>query len=151
MAQMSHYIRGTTGQMRVILKSANTKIFRALLSIASAALLIRIMGMFNQIVITARFGEGAAMDAYFVASGLPIMIAQLLSSAIEASVIPVFARVRAREKAEQASILFSTTLNLLLIGAALVTAVLFLFRDQVIHLSAPALDPSSMAMASDLT
>ena len=96
MAQMSHYIRGTTGQMRVILKSANTKIFRALLSIASAALLIRVMGMFNQVVITARFGEGAAMDAYFVASALPIMIAQLLSSAIEASVIPVFAPISKR-------------------------------------------------------
>src|SRR5436305_10319904 len=151
MSQMSHYIRGTTGQMRIILTSANTKIFRALLSIASAALLIRMMGMFSQVVITARFGEGAAMDAYFVASGLPIMIAQLLSSAIEASVIPVFARVRTREKAEQASILFSTTLNLLLIGAALVTVVLFLFRDQVIRLSAQALDPLRLAMALVLT
>src|SRR5437588_525726 len=151
MAQMSHYIRGTTGQMRVILKSANTKIFRALLSIASAALLIRVMGMFNQVVITARFGEGAAMDAYFVASALPIMLAQLLGSAIEASVIPVFARVRTREKAEQASILFSTILNLLLIGAALLTVMLFLFRGQVIRLSAPALDPLRLAMASSLT
>src|SRR6266567_1577837 len=151
MSQMSHYIRGTTGQMRVILKSANTKIFRALLSIASAALLIRVMGMFNQVVITARFGEGAAMDAYFVASALPIMLAQLLGSAIEASVIPVFARVRTREKAEQASILFSTILNLLLIGAALLTVLLFLFRGQVIRLSAPALDPLRLAMASSLT
>src|SRR6266568_905919 len=151
MSQMSHYIRGTTGQMRVILKSANTKIFRALLSIASAALLIRVMGMFNQVVITARFGEGGAMDAYFVASALPIMLAQLLGSAIEASVIPVFARVRTREKAEQASILFSTILNLLLIGAALLTVLLFLFRGQVIRLSAPALDPLRLAMASSLT
>src|SRR5436309_2002494 len=30
MSQMSQYIRGTTGQMRVILTSANTKIFRSL-------------------------------------------------------------------------------------------------------------------------
>jgi putative peptidoglycan lipid II flippase len=147
---MSQYIRGTTGQMRVILTSANTKIFRALLSIASAALLIRMMGMFSQVVITSRFGEGAAMDAYFVASALPIMIAQLLSSAIEASVIPVFTRVRARGKAEQASILFSTTLNLLLIGAALLTVMLFLFRDQVIHISAPAIDPLRMGIANSL-
>src|SRR5712692_339825 len=65
---MSQSLSGTTGQMRVLLKSANTKIFRALLSIASAALLIRVMGMFNQIIVTARFGEGATMDAYFEAS-----------------------------------------------------------------------------------
>src|SRR5947208_5020241 len=103
MAQMSHYIRGTTGQMRVILKSANTKIFRALLSIASAALLIRVMGMFNQIIVTAHFGEGATMDAYFVASSLPLILAQLIDGAIEASVIPGYARVWSRGGSVQAS------------------------------------------------
>src|SRR5260370_37794111 len=141
MSQMSHYIRGTTGQMRVILKSANTKIFRALLSIASAALLIRVMGMFNQIIVTAHFGEGVTMDAYFVASTLPIVLAQLIQGAVEASVIPVYARVWAREGKEQASLLFSTLLNLLIISTALLLLAMLIFRQQMIFISAPALDP----------
>ncbi|MDQ6660055.1 MAG: hypothetical protein M3Z24_03710, partial [Chloroflexota bacterium] len=131
----------TTGRLMAIrpLKSVNKQIFRALLSLASAALLIRVFGMFNQIVVTERFGAGATMDAYFVASTLPFFLAQLGSGAIEASVIPVYARVRLQGK-EQASLLFSTVLNLLLLGAALLTVAMLAFRYQLIHLSAPALD-----------
>src|SRR5947209_821098 len=148
---MSQTLSGTTGQMRVLLKSANTKIFRALLSIASAALLIRVMGMFNQIIVTAHFGEGATMDAYFVASSLPIILAQLIDGAIEASVIPGYARVRSRGGSEQASKLFSTLLNLLIICAALLTIGMLIFRHQVILISAPALDPLRTALAYNLT
>src|ERR1700693_4181119 len=83
------------------LKSANKYIFRALLSIASAALLIRVMGMFNQVVVSARFGAGATMDAYFVASTLPILLAQLVGGSIESSVIPIYSRVRAKGRKEQ--------------------------------------------------
>jgi len=148
---MSQSLTGTTGQMRVLLKSANIKIFRALLSIASAALLIRVMGMFNQIIVTARFGEGATMDAYFVASTLPIFLAQLIQAAVEASVIPVYSRVRTRGGKEQASILFSTLLNLLIISTALLTVAMLIFRQQVILISAPALDPLRTALAYNLT
>lgn len=147
---MSQSLSGTTGQMRVLLKSANKKIFRALLSIASAALLIRIIGMLNQIVVTARFGEGAAMDAYFVASVLPIMVSQLLGGTIEASVIPAYARVRSRGTAEQKSVLFSTVLNLVIVTTVLLTLVMFLFRDQMIFVSAPALDAFRVNIASNL-
>ena len=78
------------------LKSANKYIFRALLSIASAGLLIRVMGMVNQVVVSANFGAGVAMDAYFVASTLPLLMATLLSASIESSVIPVYTQVRAQ-------------------------------------------------------
>src|SRR6266700_1939105 len=101
----------TTARMAAIrLKTPNKYIFRALLSLASANLLIRAMGLFNQIVVTARFGQGAAMDAYFVAATLPTTLSQLLSSGLEASVIPVYTRVRTKEGREAASRLFSTLL-----------------------------------------
>src|SRR2546421_6316462 len=85
----------------VQIKSANAKIFRALLSLASAALLIRVGGLFNQVVVTGHFGAGASMDAYFVASTLPILMAQLIGSAAESSVIPVYASLRSRGRKEQ--------------------------------------------------
>ncbi|MEO8971778.1 MAG: hypothetical protein ABI406_09295, partial [Ktedonobacteraceae bacterium] len=106
---MAQSFSSTTGQMAaLVLKSANTKIFRALLSIASAALLIRVIGMFNQIIVTDRFGEGAAMDAYIVASTLPLILAQLINGSIEVSVIPVYTRIRTRGRKVEASRLFST-------------------------------------------
>src|SRR5438552_1321421 len=87
------------------------RVFRALLSLASAALLARAMGMLNQVVVSSRFGAGAAMDAYFVAYTMPVLLALLLITAMEASVIPVYMRVRAQGDEEQACRLFSTLLN----------------------------------------
>src|SRR2546428_1637902 len=130
-------------------KSVHKQIFRALLTLSSAALLVRVFGMLNQIVITRRFGAGATMDAYFVASTLPILMATMLSTSVESSVIPVYARVRTQGK-EQASKLYSTLLNLLVLGTALLTLVMLTFRDQLIHLSAPALDPYRTTLAVSL-
>src|SRR6266849_6609104 len=130
-------------------KSVHKQIFRALLTLSSAALLARVMGMLNQIVVTRHFGAGATMDAYFVASTLPILMATMLSTSVESSVIPVYARVRLQGK-EQASILFSTLLNLLLLGTAVLTLVMLFFHQQLIHLSAPALDPFRTALAVSL-
>lgn len=135
----------------VRLKSANTYIFRALLSIASAALLSRLMGMVNQVIVTSRFGAGATMDAYFIASTAPTLLAYLLISTIETAVTPVYARIRTQEKRESASRLFSTLLNLLIIGTVLLTTVLFLFQKQVLLFSAPALDASRFRVALSLT
>ena len=131
------------------MKSVHKQIFRALLTLSSAALLVRVFGMLNQIVVSRRFGAGATMDAYFVASALPTLLALLASNAIETSVIPVYARIRTQGK-EQASVLFSTFLNLLLIGTVLLTVVILALRYQMIHLTAPALDPFRTGLAVSL-
>jgi murein biosynthesis integral membrane protein MurJ len=129
---------GSNARMAAIhLRSANKQIFRALLSLASANLLIRIMGLCNQVIVTARFGQGTAMDAYFIAAGLPILLAQLLASSLESSVIPIYARVRSKGSSEQASRLFSTLLNLLIIALVLFTIGMLFLRSPLVILSAP--------------
>src|ERR1700716_1969482 len=104
-------------------KSVNRQIITALLSLASAALLIRVAGMVNQIVVSSRFGAGASMDAYFVASTFPILLAQIVEHPIQDAVIPAYTRVSIQETKERSSQLFSTLLNLFLLGAALVTLI----------------------------
>lgn len=141
----------TTRIAAVRLKSANKYIFRALLSLASANLLIRVAGMLNQIVVTYRFGQSAMMDSYFVASTIPTLLAQLLATALESSVIPVYARVRSSGGRERASILYSTLLNILIIGLIVLTLVLLLLRNQVVIFSATGLDPLRSQQAIDLT
>ncbi|HTK10836.1 MAG TPA: lipid II flippase MurJ [Ktedonobacteraceae bacterium] len=131
----------TSAQLAAIrLKSANKHIFRALLSLASAALLTRVMGMMTQVVVTSRFGAGAAMDAYFVASTFPTTLSYLLIGTVETAMIPVYARIRAQSGREPASALFSTMLNLLLIVLVGLTIIFCIFRQEVVHFSAPALD-----------
>jgi putative peptidoglycan lipid II flippase len=142
----------TTAHLAAVrLKSANKYIFRALLSLASANLLIRIFGLLNQVVITASFGQGATMDAYYVATLLPTTLAQLLASGLEASMIPVYSRVLVKEGRKKASRLFSTLLNLLFLGLLAFTIILLLLRNQMIFLSAPALASYSQQLAANLT
>jgi murein biosynthesis integral membrane protein MurJ len=135
----------------VRLKSANKYIFRALLSLASANLLIRVAGMLNQIVVTYRYGQSSQMDAYFVASAVPTLLAQLLSTALEASVIPVYTQVRVTGGQKQASILFSTLLNILVIGLVVLTAIMLLTSGPIIFLSAAGLKAGPRETAIGLT
>ncbi len=130
--------------------SFNRLIFRALMSLASATLLIRVVGMGNQIVVTSHFGAGAIMDAYIVAASLPLLMGTLLVDAIRGSVVPVYARLRTDATQELGSAFFSTFLNLLAIGAAALTLVMLLFRRHVLLLMAPALDARRMALALEL-
>src|SRR5436309_3838665 len=142
----------TSARMTVVrLKSANKHIFRAILSLASAALLIRVIGLLNQIVVSARFGLGSAMDAYFVASLVPLLIAQVIGSVVEYAVIPVYIRVRSQQGTKQAYKLFSTLLNILLVVTVPLTVLLFIFRNQMIHFSAPALDPFRAGLSTYLS
>jgi murein biosynthesis integral membrane protein MurJ len=134
----------------VRLQSVNKNIFRVLLSLASAALLIRVAGMLNQIVVSGNFGAGAVMDSYFVASILPLSMAQLVISAIEASVIPAYARVHTQDGRKQTSALFSTLLNVLLVGTVLLTVVMLFFHQQLIIMLAPGLDAFRTELASSL-
>jgi murein biosynthesis integral membrane protein MurJ len=132
-------------------KSVNRRIFQALVSLASAALLVRVAGMLNQVVVTARFGAGPTMDAYFVASTIPLLLALLIADAMEVSVIPVYARLRVEGTKEQAARFFSTLLNCLFLGAVLLTLLMLIFRYQLILISAPALGDFRTGVAVDLT
>lgn len=121
------------------LRSANVHIFRALLSLASANLLIRIAGLLNQVIVTAHFGQTATMDAYFIATSVPVLLAPLFAGAIESSVIPVYTQLRAYGSREEASRLFSTLFNILLVGLVLFTLVLLILRQPIVTFSAPGL------------
>lgn len=131
-------------------RSLQGRILRALLSIASATLLVRVMGMGMQVVVTSRFGEGPAMDAYFIAAAVPLLVAGVIAAAMEASVVPVYTRLRTAGDNEQAFRLSSTLLHLVLIVAIVATLLMLVFRRQVVLLSGPAAGPVRLHEAAAL-
>lgn len=149
---MARSLSVTSARLRALSpsKTVNRQIFRALLSLASAALLVRMMGLLNQVVVSSRFGAGPRMDAYFIAAAVPTLLAQLLGGAIEASIVPTYARVRSQGTKEQANRLFSTLLNLLIVCAVVITLVMLLFRTQVVFLSAPGSQSDILGLAINL-
>src|SRR5262249_28514158 len=122
-------------------KAANRQIMRALLNLISAALLLRAGGMVNQVVISASFGAGATLDAYFVAAAFPLLLVQLLSSALEAAVIPLYSRLRMYSDRESASRLLSTLVNALVLTSVPLVLIFMALRQPLLFLSAPGLDP----------
>jgi putative peptidoglycan lipid II flippase len=149
---MSKPLNNTSTPMAAVhIKSTNKHIFRALLNLASVALLVRIMGMLNQVVVSSKFGAGAKMDAYFIASLLPLLLAELIINAVEASVIPIYIRIHTEGDKEQEIVLFSTILNLLLVGTGLLILVMLIFRQQIFLILTPALDSYRKELAINLT
>jgi putative peptidoglycan lipid II flippase len=141
-------MRTTDARLEAVRRpSANQLIFRALLSIGTAALVVRALGMVSQVATTSRFGAGAEMDAYIVASGLPLLVALAVAGMIESSVVPVYAQLRAERSKEETAAIFSSLLTLCLVGTALLTLLLLIFRRQFIFLTAPALDSYRMELA----
>lgn len=128
----------------------NRRIAHALLRLVSAALLIRIGGMLNQIVISAHFGADAAMDAYFVAAAFPLLFVQLFSSALEAAVIPVYSRLCMSGDRESASRLLSTLLNVAVVSTGVLALGLIVARQSLILLFAPGLEPERLFQATAL-
>lgn len=139
---------GTTSArlVAVKLKSANKNIFRALLNLASANLLVRVAGMLNLVVVAALFGQTKEMDAYNIASVFPLLLAQLFAGSIEASVIPVYTQLHTKGQREKASRLFSTLLNILILGGILLTVIMFLLRQQLVALSGPGIRDNTLAV-----
>lgn len=127
--------------------TTNWPVLRALLSLISAALLLRAGGMVNQVVVSASFGAGSAMDAYFVATAFPLLLVQLLSSALAAAVIPVYSRLRMRAGRESASRLVSTLINCLVLCAVPLVLGLIVLRQPLMFLSAPGLDTGRLRQA----
>lgn len=130
---------------------ANRHIWRALLSLTSAALLLRVGGVLNQVIISASFGVGTSMDAYFVAAAFPLLLVQLISSAIEAAVIPVYSQLRLHANREDISRLFSTLLNGLILGALPLSLLLLTLRQPLVYFTAPGLNLVRIRQAIELT
>jgi putative peptidoglycan lipid II flippase len=147
----SQVVRESDRGVALQVKAANTHVLRALLHLVSAALLLRVGGMVNQVIVSASFGAGAPMDAYFVAAAFPLLLVQLMGSAVEASVVPVYTRLRMLAGKEEVSRLFSMLLHCLLLLAFALVLGLFVLRRSLVLFSAPGLDSTRLAQAVELT
>lgn len=131
--------------LRLVRKS----IFSALFKLISFSLMVRFISLIAQVVISYYFGAGAIMDGYFAAQTLPAVLASLLVSGLEVSVVPTFIHAYAQGQAQPklASKLFSTIFNVVLLLTGLVTAVLILADPFIIRLIAPKLNAASYQVA----
>ena len=95
--------------------SSSRQIFRAATLVMALSMLSRITGL-AEMIIGARFGTSAELDAYLAAFRVPDLLFQLVAGgALGSAFIPVFTGCLARRDLRGAWRLFSAVTNLVLI------------------------------------
>lgn len=107
--------------------SSSRQVFRAATLVMVLFLMSRIAGLAREMIIGARFGTSADLDAYLAAFRVPDLLFQLVAGgALGSAFIPVFAGCLARRDLTGAWRVFSSVVNLVLIaltGLAVVAAI----------------------------
>ncbi len=127
--------------------------------LASAALVVmvffilsRVAGLAREMVIGARFGTSADLDAYLAAFRVPDLLFQLVAGgALGSAFIPTFAGYWVQGDEGGAWLLFSRVLNLLVLCLSLLSGLTALFALPLMtHVIAPGFSPAQQQMAAQL-
>jgi murein biosynthesis integral membrane protein MurJ len=119
-----------------------------LTSVAAAAAVVT--GLLLDATIAARFGVGAATDAFFVGARIPLGLLAIVMVGANQVLVPVFSTWFAQKRAEENHRLTS----LVLAGAVLLTAAVaalgILVAYPLMRISAPGLGPADAALAASV-
>jgi putative peptidoglycan lipid II flippase len=132
--------------------SSTRQILRAATLVMALFLLSRIAGLVREMIVGARFGTSAELDAYLAAFRMPDLLFQLVAGgALGSAFIPVFTGCLTRRSLTGAWRLFSAVVNLVLIlmtllAIAAAIAAPFLVRN----LLAPGFSPEQQALTVSL-
>lgn len=128
------------------------RILRAATLVMALFFLSRMAGLAREMIISARFGTGADLDAYLAAFRVPDLLFQLIAGgALGSAFIPVFAGCVARRDRAGAWRVFSAVTNLVLLLLTLVTAAAAVAAPWLVRaVLAPGFSPAQQALTVDL-
>jgi len=112
----------------------------------------RLAGLAREIVIGARFGTGAELDAYLAAFRLPDLLFQLLAGgALASAFLPTFSGYLAHDDRAGADHLASAVINLLLLTLAALAGLAALLAPFLVRtVIAPGFSPEQQALTAGL-
>lgn len=118
----------------LILSKQNT-ILSAAMIIMVLTLASKILGVFRNWFLARYFGASGPLDAFNTAFVVPDLIANILiTGALSAAFIPIFTEYLIKKKNEEAEIIASSVLNLILLIFMVFAVIVFIFPMQINHL-----------------
>lgn len=119
--------------------------------IAIATLTSKFLGVLRDSIFASRF-PGDDMDIYFAAFRIPDFIYNIVVlGALSAGFIPIFARLTAQDKKEEAFKAANNILNILFVILSFLTLFAIVLTPQLTDLLAPGFDPEKKQMTVELT
>ncbi|MBD3347620.1 MAG: murein biosynthesis integral membrane protein MurJ [Candidatus Eisenbacteria bacterium] len=113
-------------------------------------LLGKLLGLVKDVVVAAKYGTSASMDAFLVAFTVPILISSWLRSPLRSGFVPLFTEGLERDGEKKTWRAAGTFLGDLLVLSAVVAIAGFVFAPQIVSLVAPGFDPPEHALAASL-
>jgi putative peptidoglycan lipid II flippase len=133
--------------------SASTRqIARAALLVVALFMISRVLGLAREMIIGARFGTTAELDAYQAAFRVPDLLFQLVAGgALGSAFIPVFTGCLTRRDLRGGWRLFSAVTNLVLIVLTTLALVMALAAPWLVaHVLAPGFSPAQQELTAQL-
>jgi putative peptidoglycan lipid II flippase len=114
--------------------------------------LSRATGLLREVIIADTFGASAALDAYLAAFRVPDLLFQLVAGgALGSAFIPTFAQYWATEDEAATWLLFSRTLNLVVLILLVLAGVAALLAEPLVTwIIAPGFDPAQQQLTANL-
>jgi len=133
-------------------RSTQALIARAAGQVMLLFVVSRVLGLAREVIIGARFGTGAELDAYLAAFRLPDLIFQLVAGgALGSAFIPTFTAHLTRGDHRSAWRLASAIINLVLLFLTVIALLASVFSGPLVaHIIAPGFSPSQQALTAEL-
>lgn len=96
----------------------------------------RLLGFFREILIAAKFGSGAATDAFFIAITATTLFTTFFSQTINTTLIPILAQVQEKQGKEGKIRYVNNLLNIVLAISFLLTGISWIFAPYITRILA---------------
>ena len=110
----------------------------------------KILGFVREAIIAAFFGTSGTADVFFVANMIPTLLYTVIGITIYSGIIPIYLEEKEKSQAK-ADGKISVLGTLFLVFALFITAVAFVFSDQLVKIVAPGFSPEQLELTSLLT
>jgi putative peptidoglycan lipid II flippase len=124
-----------------------TRLARTSLIVAAGTVFVKVLATVKGILVADRFGTGDAVDAFLLALVVPTYVINIVSSAVQASLLPRYVLVRAQRGPEAATTLLGQILFLCLALGAAAAVVLGLSWSWLGPLITSGFSPEKVAIA----
>ncbi|MEE0943884.1 MAG: murein biosynthesis integral membrane protein MurJ [Clostridia bacterium] len=133
--------------------SGGNKMLKTASFMAIATFLAKACGLVRESLITAFFGVGNTVDAYFAASQLPTTLFDMvIGGVISASFIPVFNGIYEKENKDNAMNFANKFIGMIILATVLLSVVGIIFSEQLITgIIAPEFTNETAALAAKLS
>lgn len=128
------------------LERAHRAILHAAASVAAASVLVKLIATAKEMAVAATFGRSDALDAFLAALLLPNLLVNLVADSMNQALVPTLVRVREREGAERAQLLFSSALLWLVVLLIAVSAAMLLLAPMVVPMVSLNFGPPKRAL-----